>query len=81
MRFPLEFVMACMAAVGFVALGRYFVQNPIRVYRTVSFGRQPDQMGVRLMRGVGWLYIWGGAIAAGLFLAGTVAAIVHGHPR
>jgi hypothetical protein len=81
MRFPLEFIVACMAAVGFVALGKFFVQNPIRVYRTVSFGRQPDRMGVRLMRGVGWFYICGGTIAAVLFLAGTVAAIVHGHPR
>jgi hypothetical protein len=38
-------------------------------------------MGMRLMRGVGWFYICGGTIAAVLFLAGTVAAIVHGHPK
>jgi hypothetical protein len=81
MRFPIEFVMACAAAVAFVALGKFFVQNPVRVYRAISFGREPDRTGVRLLRGVGWFYICAGTIAAVLFLAVSVAAIAHGHPK
>lgn len=79
MRFPVEFVVACVAAVAFVIAGRLFVQRPEQVYRTLSFGREPDRMGVRLLRGVGWFYICVGTIAAVLFLAVTVLALMHSH--
>lgn len=80
MRFPVEFALACAAAVAFVIAGRLFVQRPEQVYRAISFGREPDRLGVRLLRGVGWFYICGGVIAAILFLTGTMIAILHPQP-
>ena len=79
MRFPLEFVLACAAAIAFVIAGRLFVRRPEQAYRAISFGKEPDRLGVRLMRGVGWFYIIGGAIAAVLFLAGTIFIWLHSH--
>jgi hypothetical protein len=79
MRFPFEFVIACAAAVAFVVAGRFFVQRPEQVYRAISFGRAPDRLGIRLLRGVGWFYICAGTIAAVLFLAVTVMALIHSH--
>lgn len=80
MRFPFEFALACAAAVAFVIAGRYFVQRPEQVYRAISFGKEPDRLGVRLLRGVGWFYICGGVLAAILFLAGTMLALLHPQP-
>ncbi|MFZ0661510.1 MAG: hypothetical protein WAM66_02360 [Acidobacteriaceae bacterium] len=79
MRFPVEFAVACAAAIAFVIAGRFFVHRPEQVYRAVSFGREPDRMGVRLMRGVGWFYICAGTIAAVLFLAVTLLSLIHSH--
>lgn len=79
MRFPVEFALAFAAAVAFVIAGRLFVRRPEQVYRAISFGKEPDRLGVRLLRGVGWFYICGGAIAAVLFLAGTVFIWFHSH--
>lgn len=77
MRFPFEFVPACAGAIVFVIAGILFVQRPEQVYRAISFGRKPDRLGVRLLRGVGWFYILGGALAAVLFLAGTIFIWFH----
>jgi hypothetical protein len=79
MRFPFEFALACAAAVAFIIAGRLFVQRPEQVYRAISFGKEPDRLGVRLLRGVGWFYIVAGVIAAVLFLAGTVFIWFHSH--
>lgn len=79
MRFPFEFALACAAAVVFVIAGRMFVQRPEQVYRAISFGKEPDRLGVRLLRGVGWFYIIGGAVAAVLFLFGTLFIWFHSH--
>lgn len=79
MRFPFEFALACAAAIGFVIAGRLFVQRPEAVYRAISFGKEPDRLGIRLLRGVGWFYIIVGAIAAVLFLAGTIFIWIHSH--
>lgn len=64
---------------AFVIVGRFFVQNPERVYRAISFGKEPDRLGVRLLRGIGWFYMIGGAIAAVLFLTGTIFIWTHSH--
>ncbi|MGH9585634.1 MAG: hypothetical protein ACRD3F_01685 [Acidobacteriaceae bacterium] len=79
MRFPLEFALACAAAVMFILAGRLFVQRPEQVYRAISFGKEPDRLGVRLLRGVGWFYIVAGSIAAVLFLVGTLFIWFHSH--
>jgi hypothetical protein len=77
MRLPLTFVLAFLCAVGFVIAGVYFVRDPEKVYRVVSFGQAPNRAGVTLVRAIGWFYICGGAIGAVMFLAGTVLALIH----
>jgi hypothetical protein len=79
MRLPLIFALAFVVAIGFVFAGRYFVRNPEKVYKAVSFGHAAEPGRLGALRVIGWSYIVGGAIAALLFGAATILILIHSH--
>ncbi|HTV04945.1 MAG TPA: hypothetical protein VME86_06215 [Acidobacteriaceae bacterium] len=78
---PTSFVIAFVLAAGLLVAGVYLVRRPERALAIFSSGQVEQRFGVRFFRGVGWFYIFGGALGVVLVLAAAVVNFGHLHGR
>lgn len=76
---PIHFMLAFASAIGLVFAGRFIVRNPEKLHRIFTFGQAPTRFGVGFFRVLGWFYIWFGAIAALMFVTGTLVSVFRSH--
>ncbi|HUY82288.1 MAG TPA: hypothetical protein VMU92_11245 [Acidobacteriaceae bacterium] len=76
---PSSFVIAFVLAAGLFVLGVYFIRRPEEASHRFGLGQIDGQFGGRFFRGVGWIYVCGGAL--GMLMVIAAAVVNFGHLR
>jgi uncharacterized membrane protein len=72
-------MLAFALAIGLLITGIFFVRNPERVFRTLSFGQVQNRFGVGFFRVVGWFYIGGGTLGVLMLIVAVVLNYSRSH--
>lgn len=81
MQSPSYFLLAFALAIGLLIAGIYFVRNPEKMFRKLSFGQAQTRFGVGFFRVMGWFYICGGVLGVVMMIVAVVLNYGHFHQQ